>query len=262
MPARTPIVTLITDFGTSDTYVGQLKGAILSRCPAARLVDLTHDIPRGDVPAAAFALLESLGAFPKGTVHLCVVDPAVGTGQARLAARAGGRCLLAPDNGLLGPALARLGRFEARRLPVRGASATFHGRDVFAPAAARLAAGESFARLGARVAPGKVNRLELPRPKKTSRGLAAEVIHVDAFGNLVTNLRPEDLPPGDLTIAVGGRTVRGLLRTYGEARPGRLLALIGSHGFLEVAAREADAARLLRARRGTRVRIGTAVKGG
>ncbi|MHC4914141.1 MAG: SAM hydrolase/SAM-dependent halogenase family protein, partial [Planctomycetota bacterium] len=137
----------------------------------------------------------------------------------------------------------------------RGASATFHGRDVFGPAAARLAAGRSFARLGARVAPGAVRRLEIPRPRRTARGISAEVIHVDTFGNLVTNLRPEDLPPGDLKVEVGRRRIRGPARTYGDVPRGRLVALVGSHGFLEVAAREADAARLLRARRGTRVSV-------
>jgi S-adenosylmethionine hydrolase len=253
MPRRTRIVTLITDFGTADTYVGQMKGAVLARCPGARIVDVTHAIPRGDVLAAAFALLEAVGAFPRGSVHVCVVDPAVGTEQARLAVRAGGSYFLAPDNGLLHPATQGLGRFEARRLAAAGASATFHGRDVFAPAAAHLAAGKAFARLGPR-AKGFAG-LDWPRPERSERQARGEVIHVDRFGNLVTNLRPEELPASDLVFGICRRAIRGPSVTYGDVPRGELLVLVGSHGFLEVAAREDSAARKLRARRGSRVTV-------
>jgi S-adenosylmethionine hydrolase len=253
MPRATRLVGLITDFGTSDTYVGQMKAAILGRCPGARIVDVTHDVPRGDVLAGAFALLEAFGAFPRGSVHVCVVDPGVGTDQARLAVRAGGSFFVAPDNGLLSPMLERLGRAEARRLSTAGASSTFHGRDVFAPAAAHLAAGKSFARLGPRAA--RIAGLDWPRPERSQRQVRAEVIHVDRFGNLVTNLRPEDLPSGDLVFGIRRRVLRGLSTTYGEVSRGELLALIGSHGMVEIAAREDSAARRLKARRGARVTV-------
>jgi S-adenosylmethionine hydrolase len=248
-----PLVALLTDFGTADTYAGQMKGALLGRCPRARVVDVTHEIPRGDVRAAAFALLESLGAFPRGTVFACVVDPAVGTDQLRLAVRAGGKYFAAPDNGLLAPAIERLGSFAARRLSTRGASSTFHGRDVFAPAAAHLAAGRSFSKLGPAVR--DLAPLDWPGARSTPRGLRGEVIHVDRFGNLVTNLRPEQLPAGEPVFGVGRKRVRGMKRAYGEVRRGALLVLVGSHGFVEVAAREASAARRLGARRGTPVTV-------
>jgi len=253
MPSRPRIVALLTDFGTADTYVGQVKGALLSRCPAARIVDVTHEIPRGDVRAAAFALLESMNAFGRGTVFVCVVDPAVGTGQLRLAVRAAGRYFVGPDNGLFSPVLESPGGFEARGLPTRGASCTFHGRDVFAPAAAHLAAGRPFSRLGPPVR--DLQLLDWPEVRETAGGRDAEVIHVDGFGNLVTNLRPEALPAGDPVFGISRKKIRGLNRTYGDVRRGGLLVLVGSHGFVEIAAREASAAGKLRAGRGTKVTV-------
>jgi S-adenosylmethionine hydrolase len=256
MPRRSRIVTLLTDFGTADTYVAQIKGVILGGCPGATLVDVTHGLPRGDVRAAAFALLESYAAFPRGTVHVCVVDPAVGTAQKRLAVRAAGSYFLAPDNGLLAPLLERAGKFGARELSAAGASSTFHGRDVFAPAAARLAAGGSFARLGRPVR--RPAGLEWPRPERSRRRVRGEVIHVDRFGNLVTNLRPGDLPPGDLVFGICGRAVRGPVSTYASAGLDELLVLVGSHGYLEIAVREGSAARRLKARRGARLTVTSA----
>jgi len=253
MPRRPAIITLLTDFGTADTYVGQMKGVILAHCPGARIVDLTHEVPAGDVREAAFALASAVGAFPQGTVHVAVVDPQVGTGQARLAVGAGGDWFLAPDNGLLSPTLAALGDARARRLPVEGASATFHGRDIFARAAAHLAAGRSFARLGPEME--EVASLKIPRPRRTGEGLAAEVIHVDRFGNLITNLLPWELPPGEATFKIGRATMRGLHRTYGEGRAGELLALVGSHGHVEIAASGGSAAEFLEARRGTELTV-------
>ena len=254
MPRRPAIVTLLTDFGTADTYVGQMKGVILARCPGARIVDLTHEVPAGDVREAAFALASAVGAFPPGTVHVAVVDPRVGTAQRRLAVRAArAGFFLAPDNGLLGPALAGLEVNEVRELPTEGASATFHGRDVFARAAAHLAAGRSFARLGPRVE--DIARGSFPRPRRTAGGLSAEVVHVDGFGNLVTNLLPRDLPPGGVVFRVGRSRVKGLSRTYGDVLPGKLLALVGGHGFVEIAVGGGSAARRLKARRGAKVRV-------
>jgi len=252
---RSAIVTLLTDFGTADTYVAQMKGAVLSRASMAQIVDLTHEIAPGDVRGAAFALASAFMRFPRGTIHVAVVDPAVGTSQARLAVRSAiGHFFLAPDNGLLTPALDELRGVEARRLSVGpAAAATFHGRDVFARAAAHLASGGSFAALGARMK--TIARLELPAVRRTARGLEGEVVHVDRFGNLVTNLRPWDLRGGNPVFRVGRKkdAVRGLSRTYGDAPAGGLLVLSGSSSHLEISVSSGSAAARLRARRGTRV---------
>lgn len=254
MPRRAPVITLLTDFGAADTYVAQMKGVILGLCPNAQIVDLTHEIAPGDIRGAAFALAGAYRHFPRGTVHVAVVDPAVGTHQARLAVRTGsGQSFLAPDNGLLAPTLDELRGVEARRLATGGAAATFHGRDVFAPAAARLAAGGDFARLGPRVR--SVARLELPAVRRTKRGLAGEVIHVDRFGNLVTSLRPEDLAGDRPVFTVGRAKIAGLGRTYGDVPPGEALALVGSFGYVEIAVSSGSAAERLGARRGTRVEV-------
>lgn len=264
-----PVVTLLTDFGTSDAYVGAVKGVVLRALPEARIVDITHEVPRHDVKAAALVLESAFGYFPKETVHLVVVDPGVGSARRMLAAEAGGFRFVGPDNGVLIPALSAAGGalivgVEAAAPATRralsvlpegaSASSTFHGRDYFAPVAAALAGGAELSEFGPPLADPV--RLEFPRPRRLTGGeLLGEVIYVDRFGNLVTNLRPEDLDPeaGPFVFEIAGAKVSGLSTCYAEVECGGLLALVGSTGRIEVSVREGGAAERLRAGVGTPV---------
>lgn len=255
MPA---IITLITDFGTRDPYVAAVKGVLLSRCPEACVVDLSHEIAPHDVFEGALFLAQAAPWFPAGTVHLAVVDPGVGTGRRPLAARAGGRLFVLPDNGLLAFALRGLPLEEARvidpeRLPLdRPVSATFHGRDLFAPAAAALACGLPLAGIGA--AAGALAPLQFPHPLPRGGEVLGEIVHVDRFGNLVSNIDAASFSGGECTaVRIGGRSIGRPIPAYGAAEPGELLALWNSAGLLEIAVREGSAAALLGVGRGAPV---------
>jgi S-adenosylmethionine hydrolase len=246
------VITLLTDFGLADTYVGQMKGAILAIAPAARLVDLTHAVPPQDVRAGAFLLWSAVAAFAAGTVHLAVVDPGVGSPRRAIAVRARrGDVCVGPDNGLLTPACERLGGLDLAveltepRYWRPSPSTTFHGRDIFGPVAAHLANGVPLDNLGRRIA--DVRRSHWPEP----HGLAGEVIHVDTFGNLVTNI-PDDHLPERYRATLAGHTADAA-PNYQAVEPGALLALVGSAGLLEISARDASAASLTGATRGTPV---------
>lgn len=267
------IVTFLTDFGQRDHYVGVMKGVLLRRAPGARIVDLTHEVEPQAVAQGAFLLACSLPYFPPGTVHVCVVDPGVGTHRRRLAMAANGHFFVGPDNGLLSPALAdatRGGRpagadyaaapvhlppeveafaIEEESLFEGRPSATFEGRDVFTPVAAFLASGGRLADLGRRVE----SILALPAFRAPFAGdeLDGTVLHIDRFGNLITDVRAGDLPRTP-TIVVCGRLL-SLSRTYADASG--LTAVIGSSGFLEVALPNGSAERTLGAGRGTRVAV-------
>ncbi|MDD5557698.1 MAG: SAM-dependent chlorinase/fluorinase [bacterium] len=254
------IVTLTTDFGLDDWYVGAMKGVVLSIHPRAVIIDLSHGVPPGDAFAAALALRCSYRFFPRGTVHVVVVDPGVGGEREILCAESAGHLFIAPDNGILPLALGeavlagmRAVRNRAFRLPE--VSRTFHGRDILAPAAAHVARGVPWRRLGPPFR-GAVLPAE-PSPRRTARGtVRARVIHVDRFGNLITDIpdgSPLLPPPGDAVFAVGGRRIRGISGCYSDAAPGALIALRGSSGYIEIAVRGGDAARELRAARGTPV---------
>lgn len=247
-----PIITLTTDFGTADGYVGELKGVLLSTVPDAELVDITHDILPQDVERARLTVARIWRRFPSGSIHLIVVDPGVGSARAALAVASDGRFLIGPDNGVLSPALlVPDARAVALHVPHR-ASSTFHGRDVFAPAAAALARGESIDALGVEARSPVIRRT--PEPTRRSDGsLEGEVIVVDHFGNAVTNLI--SLRGG--TIEVGSAMVP-IRRTYADARVGEPVAVVGSTGFIEVAIRDGDAARALQLSRGARVVLHTA----
>jgi S-adenosylmethionine hydrolase len=244
-----PVVTLLTDFGTADGYVGEIKGVLLSLAPGAVLVDVTHDVPPGDIVAACYILGRVWRAFPPGTVHLAVVDPGVGTRRRALAAEAAGHCFVAPDNGLLSDVFAVA---EARvvSLPIpTTASRTFQGRDVFAPAAARLATGAPLDAVGAPAA----NLVHLP-PRKLLRDgadLVGQVVHVDGFGTLITNLPGGDLAPG-ATVRVGAHAV-ALRSTFGDVPPGETVAFVGSGGTVEIAVRGGRADVVLGMSRGAEV---------
>ncbi|MCX7817759.1 MAG: SAM-dependent chlorinase/fluorinase [Kiritimatiellae bacterium] len=241
-----PWITLLTDFGDSDSYVAAMKGVLAARAPLARVADAAHEIPRGDIRAGAWVLSQYWRWWPEGTVHVAVVDPGVGTSRAAVLARADRRWLIAPDNGLLSGVAAAADRFEAWRLrPTAGAeiiSSTFHGRDLFAVVAARLVAGESWRRLVERR--WEITRLrEWGRPERDSAGkVRGWVLHVDRFGNAITSLEIRDLPAGRWRLRAGTFRACRLHRTYGDVAPGRPLVYLGSAGRLELAVRDASAA--------------------
>ncbi len=256
------IITLLTDFGTRDAYVGAMKGVILGLNPEVVLVDLSHEVPPQDVLAGAFVLAEAAPYFPPGTIHLAVVDPEVGTARRGLAARARGHYLVGPDNGLFSLAWQGAGDLSIVSLTNPGyfrpeVSATFHGRDVFAPVAGYLSLGVALEELGPAI-PDPVS-LPCPAPVFTPEAARGEIIYVDRFGNLVSNLKASALRDWlagrPAHVRVGGLTLTGLARTYGEVPPGQFLALEGSHGFLEVAVNQASAAQGLEAGVGQPVEV-------
>jgi S-adenosyl-L-methionine hydrolase (adenosine-forming) len=248
------VITLLTDFGLDDTYVGQMKGAILTVAPEATLVDLTHAVAPQDIQAGAFLLWSAVEAFPASSIHVAVVDPGVGSSRRPIAVRsARGDLFVGPDNGLLIPAVDRLGGRELaveliesvywRKTP----SSTFHGRDIFGPVAGHLANGVAAEQLGQPTP--SLQPLALPQP----HGRQGEVIHVDTFGNLITNLPAASLPP-HFAVRVG-RHRAPAAAFYAAVEPGALLAMVGSAGLVEVSARNANAAALTGATRGTRLSV-------
>jgi S-adenosylmethionine hydrolase len=244
-----PLITLSTDFGDQDYYVGAMKGVLLSVAPSVTLVDLSHHLPMRSPAAAAHVLRHAAAEFPPGTVHLAVVDPGVGTARRPIVVAALGYLWVGPDNGLLGFAAASpnactrlLAHSGLRRSTV---SPTFHGRDVFAPAAARLALGFPFVEAG----PEVNDAVQVPEPAVHDDGSrrCGQVIHVDTFGNLVTNLDRQVLPADLSAVRIwvrGHGEVRGA-RTYGDVEPGQPVALIGSCGRLEIAVAGGSAASAL-----------------
>lgn len=242
-----PIVTLLTDFGTADGYVAEMKGVLLAHAPEAQLVDASHDLPPQDVESGRLALARFWRRYPPGTVHLVVVDPGVGSARRALAVESHALRLVGPDNGVLSPALLLPGA-RAVELPVSAqASATFHGRDVFAPAAAALATGAPLESLGLPCDDPIVRRTPEAH-RLADGGVQGEVIAVDRFGNLVTNL----IARRGGGVEVAGRRVP-IARTYADAAPGALLALTGSSGLVEIAQRDGSASRALGLGRGAPV---------
>jgi S-adenosylmethionine hydrolase len=247
------IVTLLTDFGTKDAFVGVMKGVILSRFPGATLIDLAHGIEAQDVVEGAFLLEKSFRWFPRGSVHLAVVDPGVGSARAAVAVAAQGHFFVGPDNGLLA-GVAGGGDVRALDLGALGVSepsATFHGRDVFAPAAAELARGRPLAELGSphALAVGPL----LPLPQRAGAEIRGTVISVDRFGNAITNVDRALVPPGARVTA--GQRELPLVRTYADAAPGQIVALVSSFDTLEIACRDGDAARALGLGRGASIAV-------
>ena len=269
------IITLTTDFGLTDAYVAAMKGVILSINPQANLIDICHTIKPQNIPQAAFVLSMAYRFFPKKTIHLVVVDPGVGSERRAIILRTPSADFVAPDNGVLsyviqqslakpmadkvnrqqvelGPELEAVAitKPEFWRSPV---SSTFHGRDIFAPVAARLSLG--FPPISFGEAINSVTMLPLPHPYQASDGsLVGHILHIDSFGNLITNIKSDDLPQtkGAITIEVGNQLISGLSRTYAEGEG--LLALIGSSGYLEIALTGGSACALLAAEVGNEVR--------
>lgn len=257
------IITLLSDFGLRDTYVAEMKGAILSIYPQASLIDLTHEVPAQDVTTGAYLLRRAIPSFPKGTIHVAVVDPGVGSTRRPLLIEAGGSFLLGPDNGLLLEA-ASLFEGEPRAFELKNpryqresVSAVFHGRDIFAPAAAHLARGVAPEDFG----PPADDPVWLPKASLQSSqdAVEGELLLFDRFGNAITSIPEAALPRApreELEVSIGGVLLRGIKRTYSEVSQGVLLALIGSSGFVEIAVRQGSAeARLPGIGRGTKVVI-------
>lgn len=254
-----PLITLLTDFGTSDTYVGQMKGAILSICPSAHLVDLNHEITPGAIDAASRMWADAVGVFPAGTVHLGVVDPGVGSSRRAIAVECGPWRFVCPDNGLLSHILQnwpvqRAVALTDPRWWRNEVASVFHGRDIFGPVAAQWAHGTEITEFGPLISDALIT---LPTEQPVIDGSTIEGIveQIDRFGNLITNLS------GDLfadrstawSFRIGPHEVRGLSRFYGEQPSGIFLAIIGSHGRLELAVSQGDAAGRIGATMGTKV---------
>jgi len=234
------IVTLLSDFGTVDSYVAEMRGVLSTYAPKATLVDITHDVSPGDVRAAQYILSRTWMFFPEGTIYVAVVDAGVGTERRVLGATRFGRYFLAPDNGLLSFLSLNATFISIPVLPE--AAPTFHGRDVFAPAAGVLANGGSFESLGSAITDPLY--LPLPIPKTDGDAVVGEVLHVDRFGTLVSNIAPNALKPGAST-QVGGVDVGPLRRTFADVAAGALLAFTGSGGTVEIAVRDGSATRML-----------------
>jgi S-adenosyl-L-methionine hydrolase (adenosine-forming) len=259
------IVTLLTDFGTSDYFVGAMKGALLAVNPSAQIVDITHEIPPHDIEAAAFTLLAAFEAFPPATIHVAVVDPGVGSARREIVVESERHIFVGPDNGVFGYVFERLKDFNVFQVTNekyfrRDASTTFHGRDRFAPLAGALSLGVHAEELGHEIT--DFVRLALATPQRMSDGtLVGAILHVDRFGNCITNITPRELD--DETIARGAsllvgerevRTFRRFFSDYTDA-PSEPFAIWGSAGLLEIAAFQDSAARVLGVSRGARVEI-------
>ncbi len=255
------IITLTTDFGLTDGYVGTMKGVILSIGPTAIIVDISHDIAPQDVREAAYVLYAAYPYFPQGTIHVVVVDPGVGSERRAIALRTPQATFVAPDNGVLSYVVARerveeIAHLTNPRYHLSPVSRTFHGRDIFAPVAAHLARGIPLAELGEPLT--EIITFSLPRPQfRPDRDIVGQVIHVDRFGNLITSIMSKDLVdhslPGESVVQIKGQSIRGIVNTYAEVTSGKLLALIGSEGHLEISVSGGSASQTLEAKVGDKV---------
>lgn len=261
-----PIITLTTDFGLNDHFVGTMKGVILDLEPDAEIVDISHAVQAFDVLDGAITISQAYSYFPAGTVHVVVVDPGVGTARRPITLTGDRHHFVAPDNGVLSMVYDREERLSVRHITAEHyfllpRSSTFHGRDIFAPVAAYLAKGVDPARFGDEVS--DYVRFAAPRPKPADeRTLRAIILKVDRFGNLITNITPQDLPAlfdgksGAFRITVAGKGQVSRMHTnYAEGAPGEVFAIVGSMGFLELAANRGSAAQLLGAGKGAEVQV-------
>ncbi len=262
--ADRPIITLTTDFGLSDHFVGAVKGVILNIVPEAELVDISHAVQPFDLLEGALTIASAYSYFPDGTVHLVVVDPGVGTARRPVIAIAGQYRFVAPDNGVLSLIYDREERTHvyaatAEHYFLQPMSRTFHARDVFAPLTAYLAKGVAAAKFGDEIS--DYVRLEVPRPEALNETtVRGAVIKVDHFGNLITNLTPELVPAllqaePRFTITIGNRAIKTLRSAYGSGASGELFAILGSMGYLEIAANQASATQIAGVGRGAEVRV-------
>jgi len=260
-----PVVTLLSDFGLKDPYVAEMKAVILSLCPQARLVDISHEVEKFNVRMGAFVLASAASYFPKGSIHVAVVDPGVGTKRRALLVEARRAFFVGPDNGLLMLAAEKMGirhvyAITSRRFMLSRVSHTFHGRDIFAPVAAHLANGYKPSDFGSEIKDYVVPRFV--KPRLTKNALLGEVLHVDDFGNIVTNMsRAEFEKTGIREGAMVGFRLKDkaiklrFCSAYGEVSVGKSLALIGSHDFLEISTNQGNASKKFGARVGDAVTV-------
>jgi len=257
------LIALLTDFGGRDGFVGTMKGVILGINPRARIVDLSHEIPPQDIEAAAYVLWSSFAYFPAGTIFVCIIDPGVGTGRRVFCAQGEKHLFLAPDNGLLKYLVAdgelqRIWEVANSKYVRPRISSTFHGRDIFAPVAARLSLGLDPAKLGASVIMPPARKEFTPLDRWQSGRLSGRIIYVDRFGNLITNFRAysgEVANSRKLHIRLRGREIRGLVASYAEGGGKKPLALINSANLLEIGIRNASAAGILKTGVGEKVTV-------
>ena len=263
--ARKPIITLTTDFGLNDHFVGTMKGVILSIEPEAEIIDICHSVQAFDVLDGALSISQAYSYFPSGRVHMVVVDPGVGTARRPIVVTSERHHFVAPDNGVLSLIYQREDRLSVRHVTgehyfLQPVSQTFHGRDIFSPVAAYLAKGVDPMKFGDEVT--DFVRFSAPKPKPANEHtLRGVVLKVDRFGNLITNITPQDAPmlfganPSGFKIVLGSREITEIKESYAQGTPGEVFGILGSMGFLEIAANRGAAAQLLGVGKGTEVNI-------
>jgi len=260
MPGSEPIITLTTDFGYQDHYVSAMKAVILNIQPSIRFVDVSHDIPAQDIMAGAWILKNSAFLYPKGTIHLAVIDPGVGTARKPIILQLNDHFFVGPDNGLFS-LLCESGEVEAYEITNsefmrKTVSVTFHGRDIFAPAAAHLAKGASLDEFGPRL--DDINRYRWATPISDKEGIQGWVVHIDTFGNLITNI-PKDMltqnTSHELRIYAGTSILHSIVTTYASVAEGEAAAYIGSSDMLEISVNKGNAGELLNIRKGAPVSV-------
>ncbi len=256
------MITLTSDFGLVDSYVAQMKGAILSIAPSATIVDITHGIDKFNIQTGAFILASAVSYFPKGAIHVAVVDPGVGTKRRAIMIQTKQGFFVGPDNGVLILAAERQGitaiyELTNSKYMLPEISGTFHGRDVFAPVAAYLEKGVKPGRFGPKIE--EPVRPQFVQVKHDKSSLICRVLYVDTFGNIITNLKKADIPSETLNIQLQDTQLKiKLKKTYGETKPKDTMALIGSHGFLEIAVNRGNAAKKYQVKMGTEITINPA----
>ncbi len=245
---RIPVLTLTTDFGLSDHYVGVMKGVILSICPQARIVDIGHSVNSFEIAEGAYLIAQAYRYFPAKTVHVVVVDPGVGTARRPILMEAAGQYFIAPDNGVLSMIYARekhkIRLISNEKYYLHPVSRTFHGRDIFSPVAAHVASGVPPSRMGKLIEDYLRPAFQAPL-QDGKRSWSGRVLKIDHFGNIITNFHRDEFPDlekRDFSLTIGPHEIRVLARTYAETSPGELFAIVGSSGYLEVSVGQGSAA--------------------
>lgn len=265
MPKKQSIITLITDFGLQDGYVGVMKGVMANINPLANVIDISNTIAAQDIFQAAFVLNKSYNYFPKGTIHVVVVDPGVGSDRKILCLKTEDYLFLAPDNGVLSLVITKEGSPSIREVTngkffLPTISNTFHGRDVFAPVAAHLSNGVNHKELGERVE--KIKKIDLPKPILSPDGkLTAEIIYVDSFGNLITNVNEKVVDRMKVglervSITMGRRRISGICNSYTDVGDNEALAIFGSSGYLEISVNRGSAGDVFKLKKGDKLILG------
>lgn len=257
-----PLITLLSDFGLHDEYVGVMKGVIAQINSDLRTIDINHQIPPQNIAAGRFCLMNAYRYFPKGTIHVAVVDPGVGGKRRAVAVEIAEGFFIAPDNGLLSGAIEQSGTYKAVELTnsqywcksTSQISNTFHGRDIFAPVSAHLASGIPLNQLGEEIDPASLIQLELPNCSSTKAGFLGCIQYIDYFGNLVTNIPGSHVETKNWSVRAGGKLIKGC-ETYTDAIIGEAISLIGSHGWVEIAVNSGNAQLQLQIQLGDSVEI-------